>query len=76
MGEEITVPYGEVCPACGEKPDPVSPHWRFNGTRWEHYHGYPVGHIPTELPEDDSCLTHGKTELETSSSDSTGGSDE
>ena len=44
-------PAGEVCPECKAKPVSVSPHWRWNGVRWEHYHGYPVGHIPTELPE-------------------------
>jgi hypothetical protein len=54
MTEAPTGPVGEVCPACGEKPDPVSPKWRWNGERWEHHHGYPVGHIPTELPKQEN----------------------
>ncbi len=33
---------------CGEKPNPMSPSWRFNGRRWEHHHGYPIGHVETK----------------------------
>lgn len=36
----------EKCPECGELPSLVS-HWRWDGQSWAHYHGYPIGHIPT-----------------------------
>lgn len=30
---------------CGAKLDPLSSEWRCAGSYWEHYHGYPIGHV-------------------------------
>jgi hypothetical protein len=33
------------CDECGEQCNPTSPDWRCAGGRWQHCHGYPVGHV-------------------------------
>lgn len=40
------------CPDCGERPtrDAIygsNGRWRFDGERWQHHHGYPIGHVRT-----------------------------
>ncbi len=42
-----------VCAECGEDPwfglhnSGEATRWRFDGEKWQHSHGYPIGHLPT-----------------------------
>lgn len=33
---------------CGEKLDITNGKWRWDGKNWQHYHGYPIGHVIVE----------------------------
>ena len=44
MGEELR-PEEWVC-ECGAILEVASSDWRCAGSYWEHYHGYPIGHVP------------------------------
>ena len=39
----------EKCPGCGESPkrEGLNSSWRWGGQNWAHYHGYPIGYIPS-----------------------------
>jgi len=41
---------------CGMRGRLADSAWRWNGTCWEHHHGYPAGHMPTRrVPFDRPC---------------------
>lgn len=42
--EDICNPEFWICD-CGAILEPCSGDWRCAGSYWEHYHGYPIGHV-------------------------------
>jgi len=42
---DAIIPEQFIC-ECGQKLEPASSDWRCAGSYWEHYHGYPIGHVP------------------------------
>lgn len=36
------------CSECGELREATDPRWRWTGEKWQHHHGYPVGHVDAE----------------------------
>lgn len=43
----------QVCPECGASPVIDSYDWRWDGEFWQHYHGYPIGHIQCVLKDEE-----------------------
>jgi hypothetical protein len=37
------------CLTCREFKDVSDPRWRWNGSSWEHHHGYPIGYVEAKL---------------------------
>jgi len=37
---------------CGGSCDPSAAEWRWTGEVWQHHHGYPMGHVDAEPPEE------------------------
>jgi hypothetical protein len=34
---------------CGAPFNEAGGDWRFDGYNWQHYHGYPIGHVVVEI---------------------------
>jgi hypothetical protein len=44
--EELMFPdYKDYVCDCGKVCEPLSSEWRWDGQNWQHYHGYPIGHV-------------------------------
>lgn len=43
IGQHLREASNWLC-ECGERAH-CSEKWRWNGTNWEHHHGYPIGHV-------------------------------
>lgn len=60
-GNSLTITCDESPPAtdwlceCGKRPgNDVHTKWRWDGENWQHYHGYPIGHVIAEYkPEEE-----------------------
>jgi hypothetical protein len=65
---------------CGAKLDELSSKWRCAGSYWEHYHGYPIGHVPVlrkkttvaDLSLTETLATLGITHRRAENADQTG----
>lgn len=51
VGEKLVASACGVVCECGQACNPSSGEWRWNGAMWEHWHGYPIGHVAVPGPK-------------------------